>query len=68
MSMCASCGIPLSGDLALCPHHHCSEDQDHWAESNRIMCDFLHRGRLPSRLTAEERGDELVAVGASEAA
>ena len=67
MSMCASCGIPLSGDLALCPHHHCSEDQDHWAESNRIMCDFLHRGLIPSRLTAEERGEELVAMATAAA-
>ena len=47
MTLCALCAIPLTEDLGLCPHHHCSQDQDHWAEGNRIMCDFVHRGRIP---------------------
>jgi hypothetical protein len=62
VSLCALCGISLTGDLALCPHHHGGEDQEHWADGNRIMCDFLHRGLIPPRLTPQDRGDELVAA------
>ncbi len=58
MSLCASCGLQLSGDAALCPHHHCVYG-DNWAAANRIMCDFLHRGKPPRRLDAAERADDL---------
>src|SRR5207247_5228590 len=57
MSLCASCGLQLSGDAALCPHHHCVYGDD-WAVANRIMCDFFHRGKIPPRLTQMERDDE----------
>jgi len=57
MSLCASCGLQLSGDAALCPHHHCVYGDD-WAIANRIMCDFFHRGKLPPRLTQSERDDD----------
>jgi hypothetical protein len=57
MSLCASCGLQLTGDAALCPHHHCVYGDD-WAVANRIMCDFFHRGKLPPRLAQTERDDE----------
>jgi hypothetical protein len=66
MSLCASCGLQLTGDAALCPHHHCVYGDD-WAVANRIMCDFFHRGKVPSRLMAGERDDDFWAH-ASEAA
>ena len=57
MSLCASCGLQLSGEAALCPHHHCVYGDD-WAVANRIMCDFFHRKKVPPRLTATERDDD----------
>jgi hypothetical protein len=57
MSLCASCG-QLSGDGALCPHHHFVYGDDSWAVTNRIMCDFLHRKKMPPRLTPPERDDD----------
>lgn len=45
MSLCASCGLSLSGDAALCPHHHCAYGDD-WPEANRRMCNFFHRGDI----------------------
>lgn len=43
MSLCVVCGLNLMGDVALCVHHTCVYGRD-WAEANRAMCDFLHRG------------------------
>jgi hypothetical protein len=57
MSLCASCGLQLSGDAALCPHHHCVYGDD-WAVANRIMCDFFHRRKLPPRLAPPDRDDD----------
>jgi hypothetical protein len=57
MSLCASCGLQLSGDAALCPHHHCLYGDD-WAVANRIMCDFFHRRKLPPRLAQHDRDDD----------
>jgi hypothetical protein len=59
MSLCAMCGTPLSTDAGLCPYHHSMSGGD-WAIGNRIMCDLLHRGVVPRRLTAAERLDDLV--------
>jgi len=56
MSLCASCGLQLTGNAGLCPHHHCVYGDD-WAEANRIMCDFFHRGVVPARLSEKERDD-----------
>jgi hypothetical protein len=53
MSLCPACGIDITAPI--CPHHHAI--YDNWAEFNRIMCDFFHRGAIPQRLDAEERGD-----------
>jgi hypothetical protein len=57
MSLCASCGLQLSGDTGLCPHHHCVQGDD-WAVTNRLMCDFFHRGIVPPRLGAHDRDDD----------
>ena len=57
MSYCANCGLQLSGDSALCPHHLI--DTDDWAATNRIMCEFFHRGQEPPRLSERERNREL---------
>jgi hypothetical protein len=57
MSLCASCGLQLSGDAALCPHHHCVYGND-WAVANRIMCDFFHRRKVPPRLAQHDRADD----------
>jgi hypothetical protein len=57
VSLCASCGLQLTGDASLCPHHHCVYGDD-WAVANRIMCDFFHRGKIPPRLAQTERDDE----------
>lgn len=45
MPFCASCRTELSGDLAICPHHH-SGDLG-WSKVNRDMCDFIHRRKVP---------------------
>jgi hypothetical protein len=57
MSLCAACGLQLTGDGALCPHHHCVYGDD-WAAANRIMCDFFHRGKVPPRLNRSDREDD----------
>ena len=57
MSLCASCGLQLSGDAGLCPHHHIAIGDD-WAVANRIMCDLVHRGKIPPRLGLAERDDD----------
>lgn len=57
MSLCSSCGVQLSEDGELCPHHHYVYADD-WALNNRIMCNFFHRGVVPDRLTAKERNDD----------
>ena len=62
MSLCASCGLNNPNDVGLCPHHHAIQGSDDWAVANRIMCDFLHRQRVPRRLTEAER-DESFAEG-----
>ena len=61
VSPCAQCGTELSGDAALCPHHHCVYGDD-WAFANRIMCDFFHRGKVPARLTEPERSDDFWSI------
>ena len=57
MHRCASCGSEVSQAMALCPHHHA--DDAGWAATNRIMCDFLHRGISSRRLPETDRVDDL---------
>ena len=66
MSLCASCGLQLSGEAALCPHHHCVYGDD-WAVANRIMCDFFHRKKVPPRLAQHDRDDDFWAHSAEAA-
>ena len=61
MSRCAHCGFEMNGDFELCPHHHMTADGD-WAAANRIMCDLLHRGKVPPRLSPEARESELISA------
>lgn len=56
MSVCAACAHRLPGQAELCTHH--SMVCDDWAATNRIMCDLIHRRKVPSRLMPEQRDDE----------
>ena len=57
MSLCAFCGLDTPHGVGLCPHHHGTSHD--WAVANRIMCDFFHRQRVPSRLKEADRDDGL---------
>jgi hypothetical protein len=59
MRLCIQCGYPTSGADDMCAHHVASYADD-WAVSNRIMCDFLHRGNV-SRLDPARDGRPFVA-------
>lgn len=54
MSICLVCGATVPPGTAVCPGHEAMFDHA-WSESNRIICDFLHRGKEPPRLPAAER-------------
>jgi hypothetical protein len=56
---CPSCGLAIPDDVGLCPHHHDGYGCHDWAVANRIMCDFVHRRRVPRRLKRAERDDDL---------
>jgi hypothetical protein len=45
----------------LCHYHLATGIGDTWARENRILCDLIHRGKSPIRLSAEER-DEVITV------
>lgn len=67
---CPACGMNLSGyDITrgVCSHHAASFGED-WAGSNRVMCDFVHRGVVPPRLAAPDRDDDFWANAASDSA
>ena len=57
MNRCASCGAEVSEAVSLCQHHHAHDIG--WAATNRIMCDFVHRGAVPPRVSAPERDHDL---------
>ena len=63
MSFCSVCAMQLEADVALCAHHHLSEIG--WAAQNRIMCDLLHRGIVPPRLSAAELLDDFATAEAA---
>jgi hypothetical protein len=54
LDACSYCGVPLTG-TGLCAYHHHHPDDSQWATANRIMCDFIHRGIEPSRLSEPDR-------------
>lgn len=59
MSSCVMCGMQVNGSSELC-YHHTTYDLG-WAIVNRIMCDLIHRGIQPTRLSKKERDDDFVA-------
>jgi hypothetical protein len=42
--VCCYCGHPTAGAGQICTYHLSAPAGDDWATSNRIMCDFVHRG------------------------
>lgn len=66
MSLCPMCSQQLRDDAVVCAQHT-GVSTIGWAAGNRIMCDFLHRGIAPPRLSAIDRVDDL-ARQAAEAA
>lgn len=57
MNRCNQCGIELHEAFTLCPHHHVHNDPG-WAATNRIMCDFVHRGLVPQRVAPANGEDD----------
>jgi len=57
MALCVLCAQPLVGPDDVCAYHLVGHGDDHWATSNRIMCDFVHRGIIPP--APRERDDDL---------
>lgn len=53
-SLCPACAQQLAGNAALCARH-VGLATESWAASNRIMCDFFHRGIAPPRVSVGER-------------
>lgn len=54
MNICLVCGMTVPAGTAVCPGHEIVADRA-WSQSNRIICDFVHRGKEPPRLSREER-------------
>jgi hypothetical protein len=54
VSPCPLCGQQLAGNATLCARH-AGLAAESWAASNRIMCDFFHRGIAPPRVDTAER-------------
>lgn len=49
--ICMSCGNSTFNNAEICNHHHYVSpfDNGEWAQSNRLWCDFFHRGIVPPR-------------------
>lgn len=44
MPRCPICQVPLIDErLVMCPHH-VNANSDDWARSNRVFCNWIHRG------------------------
>jgi len=56
MALCVLCAQPCVGPDDVCAYHM-SGPGDDWATSNRIMCDFVHRGILAP--APRERHDDI---------
>ena len=57
MSLCAQCGSDAGYGVGICNYHVNAMDEQ-WAESNRIMCDFIHRKKEPVRVERQQREEE----------
>jgi len=53
MRLCAFCGTAMTAPGNLCAFHLTLASDD-WAMTNRSMCDFIHRGRVPDRPTTQD--------------
>jgi hypothetical protein len=58
MALCAICGVTTISGEELCPYHPSSTTPEDWAASNRVLCDFIHRGVEPQRLALADRDDD----------
>lgn len=54
-TICASCGEYLTG-AGMCRWHPDNYGRT-WALTNRIICDFIHRGKEPRRVAPSDRVD-----------
>lgn len=52
---CPRCATVVIG-RAMCDYHGQAESNN-WAKGNRVLCDLLHRGIAPERLSVEDRED-----------
>jgi hypothetical protein len=59
VATCTLCRATVSSGTELCLYHLGTEAND-WAATNRIMCDFFHRKKLPPRLAPEQRDEEVM--------
>jgi hypothetical protein len=65
MSFCVLCGASGPDDGNICSYHFVTDAR--WADANRIVCDFVHRGIVPVRLPPAQR-DEITVLGDPEEA
>lgn len=61
MPLCPFCMLQISVNTEMCPHHISAQDSN-WAKTNRIMCDLIHRGIAPPRLSEKERNDDFIVI------
>jgi hypothetical protein len=54
--ICPACGLALY-HTGICAHHTGDYDRAPWAESNRRLCDYIHRGVPLKRLSLADRFD-----------
>jgi hypothetical protein len=60
-ALCPYCGCPTLDD-GMCAYHAVGPggpDVDNWANSNRIMCDFIHRGIVLEGASTELPGSAI---------
>lgn len=62
--MCPTCGAETWGTRELCEHHLSPDTLE--CMGNRILCDLIHRGVEPKRLSAEDREEVSEALDAVE--
>lgn len=54
---CIVCSSANPDTPGMCSFH--SPREDDWSVANRVMCDLIHRGKVPVRLPTSER-DEII--------
>ena len=58
--ICSVCGLSTgyTADAQEICAHHAAGLGDNWSDGNRIMCDFIHRRKIPPRLAEPERDED----------